>query len=43
MLDSFNWTKVELKLCDGDHRFQLEDAFNWTKVELKHGTPTSPR
>ena len=33
---AFNWTKVELKLYNGEIRDNTKKAFNWTKVELKH-------
>ena len=32
-----NWTKVGLKVGDGDHKVALSRGLNWTKVGLKEG------
>ena len=32
---TFNWTKVELKLVPGNEIYITLKTFNWTKVELK--------
>ena len=34
-MQTFNWTKVELKLVDIEAEPEQAGPFNWTKVELK--------
>ena len=37
-METFNWTKVELKLGNQRHDGKTGTAFNWTKVELKQAS-----